>query len=421
MTRVFKFGGALMKDADGIRRVASIVADYQLEPLVVIVSALGKTTNSLEELLGLSRIGDQKGREKVFIKLRKYHFEMADDLIEDARHIIFDQLDELFVLLNKALKETPADKYFHYDQVVGFGEQLSSLIVSAYLQKNGQATHLVNAHTLIVTDSNYTAAKIDWKLTENTIKSRVLPILENGEIVITQGFIGADHKGLFTTLGREGSDFTAAIFANVLDADEACIWKDVPGLMNADPKRFDDSVKLDNISYHEAIELAFYGASVVHPKTIQPVQHKNIPLKIRSFYEPESEATVINSETSKDNQVHKVIVKDNQVLLSIASRDLAFIAEENLTRIFKAFSRNKIHINLMQHSAVSFSVCFNEDDDKLQALMAELKEAFRLTYNTGLTLITIRHYTNELLEEFTSGKNIFLEQKSRSTVQVLVG
>ena len=190
--------------------------------------------------------------------------------------------------------------------------------------------------------------------------------------------------------------------------------------MNADPKIFSNSVKLDNISYHEAIELAFYGASVVHPKTIQPVQHKSIPLKIRSFYEPESEPTVINSETSKDDQIYKVIVKVNQVLLSIASRDLAFIAEENLTGIFEAFSRNKIHINLMQHSAVSFSVCFKEDADKLQSLMAELKETFRLTYNKGLTLITIRHYTNELLEEFTSGKNIFLEQKSRSTVQVLV-
>jgi len=420
MTRVFKFGGALMKDAKGIRRVASIIADYQSEPLVVVVSALGKTTNALEELVRFSRSKDQKEREKVFVHLRKYHFEMAETLIGNASHSIFDHLDALFVLLNKELKEPPDDKYFHYDQVVGFGEQLSSLIVSAYLQKIGQAAHVVDAHTLIVTDSNYTAAKVDWKFTEKTIQSRVPPILENGEVVITQGFIGADHKGMFTTLGREGSDFTAAIFANVLDADEASIWKDVPGLMNTDPKRFSNSVKLDQISYHEAIELAFYGASVVHPKTIQPVQHKNIPLKVRSFNNPESDPSVINNETSHDDQVHKVIVKDKQVLLSIASRDLSFIAEDNLTGIFKAFSRNKIHINLMQHSAVSFSVCFDEDNDKLQALMAALKDDFRLTYNKGLTLITIRHYTNELLEEFTSGKNIFLEQKSRSTVQVLV-
>ena len=238
--------------------------------------------------------------------------------------------------------------------------------------------------------------------------------------MLTQGFIGADHKGIFTTLGREGSDFTAAVLANILDADEVSIWKDVPGLMNADPKRFDDTVKLNNISYYEAIELAFYGASVVHPKTIQPVQHKNIPLKVRSFYSPKTDPSVISQEHREGDLVPKIIVKPNQLLLSIGSRDLAFIAEEHLTTIFDAFSRHKIHINLMQHSAVSFSVGFDEDMDKLEALKKILKKKFSVRYNQGLTLITIRHYNDRLTEEMTRGKKVYLEQKSRSTMQVLI-
>ena len=247
-----------------------------------------------------------------------------------------------------------------------------------------------------------------------------MPVLENNEFVLTQGFVGADHKGDFTSLGREGSDFTAAVLAHIIDADEVSIWKDVPGLMNADPRLFKSCIKLDNISYHEAIELAFYGASVVHPKTIQPVQRKNIPLFVRSFNQPDDPPSQITADTSKDQQEPKIIVKENQVLLSIGARDLAFIAEENLTRIFDAFSQHKIHINLMQNSAVSFSVCFNEDEIKLKELVDDLKDEFTLKYNSGLQLITLRHYTSKLIEEFTAGKKIFLEQKSRSTIQLLV-
>ncbi|HHL57499.1 MAG TPA: aspartate kinase, partial [Bacteroidetes bacterium] len=223
-----------------------------------------------------------------------------------------------------------------------------------------------------------------------------------------------------TTLGREGSDFTAAILAYALDAREVTIWKDVPGLMNADPNRFDDCLKLDRISYHEAIELAFYGASVIHPKTIQPLQKKNIPLLVRSFYQPENKPSVISDDNSMDTKIPKIIVKENQVLLSIQSKDLSFIAEDNLTIIFDAFSQHKIHINLMQHSAVSFSICFDYQQSKLEALLQDLKTDFPFKYNTGLQLITVRHYTEDIIKKLLAGKQIFLEQKSRSTLQVLV-
>lgn len=409
-----------MKDAGGVKKVASVISSFKDDELVIVVSALGKTTNALENLLNLSLTNKQKETEQAFLKLRLFHFELAETLIGDARNSIFDNLDDAFVRLNEELKNKEQDRYIAYDQVVCFGELFSSIIVEAYLKNIGLPGHLLNAHSVIVTNSNFTSAKIDWQFTKKTIEARVNPILKSGGIVLTQGFIGANHDGIFTTLGREGSDFTAAIFANILEADEVSIWKDVPGLMNADPKLFGNTVKLDRISYHEAIELAFYGASVVHPKTIQPVQQKNIPLKVRSFYEPDSEPTVISSTASEDDKIHKLIVKENQVLLSIASRDLSFVAEENLTQIFDAFSRHKIHVNLMQHSAVSFSVCFAEDQDKLKGLLDELKNEFSIKYNTGLTLVTIRHYTPELINKYSAGKKIYLEQRSRSTIQLLV-
>ncbi len=420
MVNVFKFGGALMKEADGFRKIADIVRKHHNQPLIVVVSAMGKTTNALEELIRLTLAKKHQESEELFVTIRRQHFEMAEALFDNAKNGVFDRLDELFILLLNELKDPPKSRYAFYDQVVCFGELLSSALVNAFLIQSGLPVHLVDAHTLLVTNSNYTSASINWKLSQKTIESRISPLLEQGKIVLTQGFIGADLKGMFTTLGREGSDFTAAVLANILDGAEVSIWKDVPGLMNADPKRFSDTIKLNHISYHEAIELAFYGASVVHPKTIQPVQHKNIPLKVRSFYQPDTQPTVISEENREDDLVPKIIVKPDQLLLSIGSRDLAFIAEEHLKAIFDAFSKHKIHVNLMQHSAVSFSVCFNEDMDKLEALKNMLQKDFTVKYNRGLTLITIRHYSEELAEKMIQGKKVYLEQKSRTTMQVLV-
>ena len=420
MIKVFKFGGALMKDAQGIEKVAAIIDEFSCEPLVVVVSAMGKSTNALEELLLLSFGSDEEALQTAYFRIKQFHLRLAQDLMHDDAHQLVLELEAEFVLLWDALNMTYSDKYLAYDQIVSFGENFAGIIIQRFLQYKGIGSQLIDARSLIVTNSNYTNAAINWKLTEKTIQSRILPALENNKVVLTQGFIGSDEKGQSTTLGREGSDFTAAVLAKVTQAKEVSIWKDVPGLMNCDPKRFAQAVKLHQISYHEAIELAFYGASIIHPKTIQPLQLGNIPLKIRSFYHPESEPSLVSEDVSHDSEIYKIIIKDKQVLLSIASRNLSFIAEENLTGIFEAFSRNKIHINLMQNSAVSFSVCFNEDAGKLKSLISDLGKNYLLKYNEGLQLITIRHYNDELISDLTKGKQIFLEQKSRSTVQFLV-
>jgi len=419
MIRVFKFGGALMRDAEGIRKVSNIIEEYSCEPLVIVVSALGKTTNALEKLLNMALKDKSSDKTKnVFFKLKQYHLSIINELCPDNPDNI--KLDDLFIELWDALNGDYQNNYFAYDQIVSFGERLSSFIVYNYLKAKELAVKTVDATEIIVTNSNFTDAAVNWQMTTKTIEAKVVPSIESGLIVITQGFIASDDSGYFTTLGREGSDFTAAIIANIIHANELTIWKDVPGLMNADPKRFPDTFKLKNISYHEAIELAFYGASVIHPKTIQPLKEKGIPLFVRSFYNPQSSPSVISADSSADEKEHKIILKDNQVLLSITSKNLDFISEENLTIIFKALSKHKIHVNLMQNSAVSFSVCFNYNEDKLNSLLNELKNKFNIRYNTGLQLLTIRHYNDDLIEKQVLGKNIFLEQKSRSTVQLLL-
>lgn len=409
-----------MKDAKGIKKVASIIEEFSCKPLVVVVSALGKTTNNLENLLTVSLKGNVEQTQELFLQLKNHHLSVINDLFEEKATQIISELEYLFEKLWEAVNTKYSDEYYAYDQVIACGEQFSSLIVGAWLKEKKIPFENIDARKIIVTDSNFTNAAINWKYTTKVIDSMVTPCLENNKVVLTQGFCGADEKGSFTTLGREGSDFTAAIIANILNASEVSIWKDVPGLMNADPKRFKNTVKLSNISYHEAIELAFYGASVIHPKTIQPLKEKNIPLKVRSFENPEISPSLISADTSNDEILHKIIVKDNQVLLSITSKNLDFVSEEKLTHIFKVFSKNKIHINLMQNSAVSFSVCFNHNSSQLENVIKELEGNFILKYNSELQLITIRHYSDEIIKSLTINKKIFLEQKSRSTVQLLV-
>lgn len=420
MERVFKFGGALMKNANGIRKVATIIEEFSCEPLVVVVSALGKTTNDLENLLNFFNLKNKKSAEELFFKIKTNHIEIINALFDEKANKLISKLEDLFRDLWDDINIEYSNNYFAYDQVVSYGEQFASSIVTAYLQEKNIATKNIDARKIIVTNSNFTNAAINWKYTEKTIKTLITPCLNNKYVVLTQGFCGADLKGNFTTLGREGSDFTAAILANILNVNEVTIWKDVPGLMNADPKRFKNTLKLDKISYHEAIELAFYGASVIHPKTIQPLKEKNIILNVKSFNNPASSPSVISNDISDDELLHKIIVKDNQVLLSITSKNLDFISEEKLTNIFKTFSNNKIHVNMMQNSAVSFSVCFNHNSSQLESVIKALENKFILRYNLELQLITIRHYSDEIIKKLTSNKKIFLEQKSRSTIQLLV-
>lgn len=420
MVRVFKFGGALMKEASGIRKVVSLIEEYSCEPLVVVVSAIGKTTNALEELVRLTDQTKTDLLQEAFFKLKQHHLQLVQALFPQGNDGLINDLEDSFHQLWMALNKTYPDSFSAYDGIVSFGEEFACLIVEQTAIASSLPIQKVHATSIIITDSNHTNANIDWENTRETIQSQVIPILELKKIVLTQGFVGADRLGNVTTLGREGSDFTAAVLANLLKADEVTFWKDVPGLMNADPNRFSDCVKFNTLSYHEAIELAFYGATVIHPKTIQPLKELNIPLYVRSFYQTNTTPTCISNNTSGDENQHSIILKDNQVLLSVSTKNLSFIAEENLTKLFEAFSRCKIHINMMQHSAVSFSVCFDYHDEKLHLLMSILEKEFIVKYNTGLQLITLRHYSPELIEKMTVEKRIFLEQRSRTTFQVLV-
>ncbi len=413
-----KFGGALMSDIQGIYRVANLIEEYSCEPLVVVVSAIGKTTNNLENLFCQSQ--DGKACKDDFFDIKRYHLQIFNELFPDGNEELSSCLSGLFDDLWESLSEQYSSRYEAYDNIVSFGEEISSYIIYHYLKNKGITVRLINAKSLILTDSNFTDAEVNWEYTSKTISSRVAPSLDKKEVVITQGFIAADSYGKSTTLGREGSDFTAAIFGNILDADEVTIWKNVPGLMSADPARFDNSIKIDSLSYHEAIELAYYGASVIHPKTIQPLKQKKIPLYVRPYYDTSLQPTSITEDTSNDGNETSIIVKDDQVLLSISTINLSFIEEDNLKQIFEAFSNNKIHINLMQNSAVSFSVCFNRDIIKLESLLDNLKDHFSLKYNTGLQLITARHYTDEIIEDLIASRKLFLIQKSRITAQMLL-
>ncbi len=419
MMRVFKFGGALLSTAKNINHMAGIVDEFSCQPLVVVVSAIGKTTNKLENLLQMSMDNDDSLPLEYF-KLKSFHINLIRDLELNKEDELIADVEEIFRNLWDVLNENHENYYRAYDRVVSFGEIISSKIVSYKLKEKKHPFETIDARELIITDDNFTEAALNWEKTEAAIKSKVIPVLENHKFVLTQGFIGSSEGGDMTTLGREGSDFTAAVFANIIDASEIIIWKDVPGLMNADPHLFKDAKKLDNISYREAVELAFYGAKVIHPKTIQPLQQKGIPLQIRSFFMPFEKPSIISSDTSGDEKIHKIIVKQNQVLLSISSKNLDFIAEKHLHKIFRSLTKNKIHVNIMQNSAVSFSVSFNYNKMKLESVVSELEDEFYLRYNTGLELITLRHYSDDLINRIVGNKKVYLEQKSRTTIQLLV-
>lgn len=420
MLRVFKFGGALMKNATGIQKVVSLIEEYSCNPLVVVVSAIGKTTNALESLIQLANHSDITQLQQDFYQLKQQHLLLAEALFPNGNQPLVQLLDDFFYELWSALNTRFEDPYQQYDAIIRYGEVFSSLLVEHTALSKQLALKKIDAFEFITTDSNYTHANIDWELTRTSLNKHVKPILQKNTTVLTQGFVGASRQGNYTTLGREGSDFTAAIIANLLNAGEVTIWKDVPGVMNADPNKFPDCIKFDSLNYHEAIELAFYGATVIHPKTIQPLKELEIPLFVRSFYHPEEKPTCISGANSLTTPPPSIIVKDHQVLFSINSQDLSFMAEGNLTRVFAAFSENKIHINLMQHSAVSFSVCFDFQEDKLQRIIKVLEKEFTIRYNKGLQLFTIRHYTPEIIERIIGKNDIFLEQRSRTTFQILL-
>ncbi len=419
--RVFKFGGASVKSAEAINNLYRILEKYKNEELVIVVSAMGKTTNAMEEIVDACFFYPEKVQEKIQF-VYNYHKIILEELFPDKENAVFSEIEKLFAQIKeKSASITSYDFHKAYDQIVPFGEIISTRILHAFLKEKGIDNYLLNAHECIICDNSYREAHLNWEITIEKIKVAWNDSKnQNKNIVLTQGFIGKSAENDFITLGREGSDFSAAIFAYVLDAKEVVVWKDVSGLFNADPKFFPDTIKLDCISYHEAIELAYYGAKVIHPKTIKPLENKKIPLFVRSFQEMDLNGSIIQEKACYDNKVPSFIIKENQILLSISPKDFSFVAEKNLHDIFGLMTKYNIRSNLMQNSAISFSLCVDNKKHKVDKLIQELKKDFFVKYNDGLELITIRHYNEEIIKKMIANKKLLVEQRSRTTVQLVL-
>lgn len=417
--QVFKFGGASVKDAASVKNIAVLLKLQSDEPTIVVISAMGKITNKLEELVQAYYY--QKGNPlEVLEEIKHFHLALAGDLFGKMPVQLTNDLENVFVEMLWALEEEPAFSYnHHYDQLVSQGEILSTKIVEAYLRHEGFACAWVDARGIIQTDNTYREGRVDYDLSESLVRSDVLPLFGQYRYVITQGFIGGTSENFSTTLGREGSDYTAALLAYFSDAKQVTIWKDVPGVLNADPKYFKNTKKIEELSYHDAIELSYYGASVIHPKTIKPLQNKNIPLYVKSFLHPQAEGTVIKAG-EKRNAETSYIFKADQILLSIQPKDFSFIAEDNLSVIFDLFSKHGVRVNMMQNSAISFSVCADHDVFKIEPLIESLQKDFKVLYNSPVQLMTIRNYDPEIIAKLSENKRILLEQRSRNTQQMVM-
>lgn len=415
--KVFKFGGASVKDAAGVRNVAKVLSNFPDDDLLIVVSAMGKTTNALEEVVW-AYVEGKETREKVESLRRAHQVVLAeaapDDVAAAAELILY------FDRLNAFLAAPPSGNVDRdYDQIVAYGELWSTLIVSAHLRYAGIVNKWLDARSIVSTDDRFRAAKVDWdKLEDNCMVH--MPSFESSPMrILTQGFIGSTDDGLTTTLGREGSDFSAAIFAYVLDCESVTIWKDVPGMFNADPKLFPDTKLLSHISYREAIELSYFGASVIHPRTLQPLQKKHIPLYVRSFMDLSAPGSTIDDRSENDSLIPSFIVKPKQLLISITPRDLSFIVEENLSGIFRLFAQRNVRIDLMQNSAVAFSVVV-DDSTRSRELIGELGADYEVRYNDGCELVTVRHFDEPTLAKLTAGKEVLIEQRSRNTARFVL-
>jgi len=415
--QVFKFGGASVKNAEAIVNVYKILTNYPLTGLWVVISAMGKTTNALEEVVKSCFERDGKALEKL-ITIRRFHEKIIEELGLQNDVTLTNLFNNFFTSAEWEIEDSDISDYDKkYDQIVSLGEFISTLIVSAYFRKQGLDNVWIDARDLIKTDNRYREASINW---EETAQSILVAQRSNSQLIkITQGFIGCDFENYTTTLGREGSDYTAAVVAYALEAEKMTVWKDVPGVLNADPKWFDNTVLLNHLSYLDTIELAYYGATILHPKTIKPLQNKNIPLYVKSFVNPNLPGTRIDNNTS-GLTVPSFIFKVNQLLISISPKDFSFIVEENLSHIFLLFSKYGVKINTMQNSALSFSVCVDYDEKKSATLISALRENYKVLYNTGLELITIRNYDQSTINRVMDTKRLLLEVKSRNTVQLVV-
>jgi aspartate kinase len=415
--QVFKFGGASVKDAKAVANLSGIVRNCS-DKLVVVVSAMGKTTNALESVVEAYFIGDTVQAVAKLAEVRSYHLHIAEGLFNGEAKGLHEKLANIFAGLEIHLKRKPsADYNREYDQIVCQGEILSTLIISYYLEQCGIRNKWLDARLILKTDGTFREGRIDWDISTTLVKDAI--DFSTDDVYITQGFIASTINNLPVTLGREGSDYTAAILAYILDAASVTVWKDVPGVLNADPKWFDNTVRLDKISFLDAIELAYYGTGVIHPKTIQPLKNKNIPLYVRSFLNPDEPGTIIG-QNDYENLVPSFIFKMEQVLIHIHPADFSFIAEDNLERIFRCFAGNGLRINLMQNSAVCFDVCVNNDSSRLPLVIKELEKDFRVRVTTGLELVTIRYYDEKTIERVLVNKELLLTQRTKNTIQMVV-
>jgi aspartate kinase len=421
--KVFKFGGGILHSAEAVKKIPSVIGMFPGEPLIIVVSAFGKTTNALEELIQ-ARYRQSENVDNIIGKIIDYHREILHNLFPDTTHpvyaatqVLWDELNEIMLL------ETPSPYAEFYDKAICYGELMSSVIVSHALKSAGFDNNWLDVRKILKTDSNFRDASIDWKSCGANAEREIRPLLEkrdgNRPLMVTQGFIGSDQQGRSTSLGREGSDYTASIFASLLNANEVIIWKDVPGILNADPKHFRQTVKLDHISYAEATELAYYGAKVIHPKTVKPLQNKGIPMQVRSFLDLLLPGTLIHAGAEPESSIPNFIFKFDQVLISVSTRDLSFIDEKVFNDVFALLSRFSIHMNIIQNSALTLSFCI-DDHLNFQDLIGELQENYTVKYNQGLELITIRHFNEKAAEPVLMGKQILLEQHSRAVVQYVV-
>ncbi len=413
--QVFKFGGASVKDAKGVKNLASVLNKVGHKNTLIIVSAMGKTTNAIEGVIK-NYFENKTELQSAIQEVKKFHNEILLDLFENVNHQAFKKVNDLFDELNGFFKSNKSPDYnFVYDQVIGFGELASTTIISEYLNSIDIKNTWLDVRNHIKTDNYYRRANVNWAETQKLISSNFNKSVLN----ITQGFLGSDDNNFTTTLGREGSDYTAAIYAYCLNAEQVTIWKDVPGVLNADPRYFENAQLLENISYREAIELAFYGASVIHPKTLQPLQRKEIPLYVKSFLNPESAGTQIGKNVTLKPMIPCFIVKKNQVLISLSSLDFSYIVEENISEIFTLLHRYKMKVDVIQNSAISFSVCVDNIYNNLDKLLQQLKAKFKVNSHKNVSLYTIRHYNQSAINQIEKGKTVLLKQLTQETVQII--
>ncbi|SJZ86455.1 aspartate kinase [Sediminibacterium ginsengisoli] len=413
--KVFKFGGASVNSVERIKNLAAVLREYPSEQLVVIISAMGKTTNALEKVAEAFYAGKKEEALELFNTVKNQHLNTAKYLLVTRYNACYSQLNDFFTEVEWLLHDQPVREFdYYYDQIVCAGELFSTAIISHFLAEDGIGNEWLDVRDLIRTDNNFRDAAIDWPATTQRIRDEI----GDGALYITQGFIGSTNDNENTTLGREGSDYTAAVFANILNAESLTIWKDVEGVMNADPKTFEDTQLISELSFREVIEMAYYGAQVIHPKTIKPLQNKNIPLYVKCFLNPALPGTVIHGKTNK-NLPPIFVIKNNQALVQLNSQDFSFVGEKPVAALYELFSKLRISTNLVQTGAISVMVCLDDKGDKTDQLAAAASEHFDVQIEKGLHLLTIRHGNEKLTQTLTAGKSIVLMQRSPDTIQVL--